>query len=180
MKPIAALLLLFPAAALAQGRPAAPRPCLTPAEAQGLATFVLPSLVDGLAARCRGSLARDAYLRGAEAAALARRLRADAAPSWPAARAAMEQLNGRRLPTLLGERVLRTVAEATAADMVLEEFDKADCSSVDGLVANLAPLPSPNFSGAIAALIALGTDKASDNAPLRICSVAAAQAAPRR
>ena len=154
-----------------RSRPAAAtqRPCLTPDEARGLATFVLPSLIDGLAERCRGRLGRDAYLRSDDAAALARRLRADGAESWPVARGAIEKLNGSRLPTFLGDRFLRTTTEGAAAGIVLKDFDRADCAGVDGLVAGLAPLPSTNFSGVIASLIALGGERAGAEAPLRIC-----------
>ena len=152
------------------------RPCLNPDEARGLATFVLPGLIDGVAQRCRGSLATGAYLRRPAAAALSSQLRSDAASSWPLARAGIEKLNGSRLPTLFGERFVRNAAEGIAADLVLKDFDRADCAAVDGLVENLSPLPSANMSGAVAALIALGTDRAGDDAPLRIC---AASAAPR-
>lgn len=151
-------------------RPAAQqRPCLTPTEARGLATFILPGLIDGLAQRCRGSLAREAFLRQSAADTLAKRLRRDAAPSWPVARSAIEKLNGERLPTLFGDRFIMGLAEPTAADLVLRDFDKADCTAADDLVAGLAPLPSANFSGVIAALIALGADAADDKAPVRIC-----------
>jgi hypothetical protein len=66
------------------------------------------------------------------------------------------------------------VAEGTASDLVLQDFDRKDCGAVDGLVAGLAPLPSGNFSDVIAALIALGGDgAAAADAPLRICPAAA-------
>ena len=146
-------------------------PCLKPDEARGLATFVLPGLLDGLAQRCRGSLSRDAYLRQPAATLLSDRLRTDAAPSWPLARAGIEKLNGSRLPTLFGERFVRSAAEGIAADLVLKDFDRTDCGAVDGLVSNLAPLPSANMSNAVAALIALGAGRVGDDAPLRICPV---------
>lgn len=181
MKALIVLVFLTAATASAQTpspqpgfEPARPqvgqRPCLTPSEAKALATFVLPGLVDGLARRCRGTLASSAYLRQPAAEVLARRLRRDAAPSWPAARAAIEKLNGSRLPTLFGDRFIMGIAESTASDLVLQRFDRADCGSIDDLVSGLAPLPSPNFSNVIAALIALGGDQAAGaDAPLRIC-----------
>ena len=181
MKPLISLLLLAASAASAQTPAPQPgfdaprgsasqRPCLTPDEARGLATFVLPGLVDGLARRCRGRLAGDAFLRTSDASALSRRLRVDGAGSWPVARDAIEKLNGSRLPSFLGDRFLRATAEGAAADIVLEEFDRSDCGAMDGLVAGLAPLPSSNFSGVIASLIALGGDRAGAGAPLRICA----------
>lgn len=181
MTRILALSLLLATAGAAQtpsprpgfSPPAPPRPCLTPVEAKELATFILPGLVDGLASRCRGSLGRDAFLRQPANDALAERLRRDGAPSWPVARSAIEKLSGNRLPGVLGERFLRTAAESTAADLVLRDFDKADCGAANDLVSGLAPLPSANFSQAIAALIALGADAADDNAPLRLCPVPA-------
>lgn len=192
MKRIIALAFLAATAAAAQGpaptakpgfsKPTASgqRPCLTPAEAKGLATFVLPGLVDNLAQRCRGTLTRAAFLRQPAAETLALRLRRDAASSWPVARGAIEKLNGERLPGLFGDRFLMNMAEPTAADLVLRDFDKADCAAVNDLVESLAPLPSASFSSAIAALIALGADAADDKAPLRICQAPAAAAAPRR
>lgn len=150
------------------------RPCLTADEARGLATFVLPGLVEGLADRCRGSLARDAFLRRPETASLSERLRRDGAASWPVAKASIEKLNGDRLPSLFGERFIKAMAEATAADLTLKQFDKADCGAASQLVEGLAPLPSANFSSVIAALIALGGDEADADAPLRICPAAVA------
>ena len=156
-------------------RPAAARqrPCLTSVEAKGLATFILPGLVEGLAQRCRGTLGRDAYLRTAATQTLSERLRRDADPSWPVAKAAIEKLNGGdRLPGFFGEQFIKTMAESTAADLTLREFDKSDCSAANDLVAGLAPLPSSNFSSVIAAIIALGADAADAKSPLRICPAA--------
>lgn len=159
----------------------ASRPCLTPAEAKGLATFVLPGLIDGLAQRCRGALDRDAFLRQDASDTLAKRLRRDAASSWPVAKGAIEKLNGgQKLPGLFGDRFIMTMAEPMAADLVLRSFDRSDCGAVDGLVAGLAPLPSANFSNVISALIALGADAADEKAPLRICPAPISTEAPRR
>lgn len=184
MKRLIALALLATTSAAAQtpapqpgfSKAASQRPCLTPVEAKGLATFVLPGLLDGLAQRCRGSLGREAFLRLPANEALSQRLRRDGDGSWPVAKAAIEKLNGERLPGLFGERFIKTIAEATAADLTLRDFDKANCGAANDLVEGLAPLPSANFSSAIAALIALGADKADADAPLRICS---AQPPPR-
>lgn len=151
------------------------RPCLTAEEARSLATFVLPGIIDGLAKRCRGSLDRNAYLRQPDADLLSARLRRDAASSWPSAKLAMEKLGGTRLPTLFGDGFIRNMAEATAADLVLKDFERADCGAIDGLIAGLAPLPSANFSNVMAALIALGGGRESADAPLRICPTATAQ-----
>lgn len=161
---------LVPQPGFSTPAPAGQRPCLTPIEAKGLATFVLPGLVDGLAQRCRGTLARTAFLRQPAAETLAQRLRQDVAPSWPVAKGAIEKLNGGgRLPGLFGERFIMGMAESTAADLVLRDLDKADCGAVNDLVEGLAPLPSAGFSNVIAALIALGGDEAGKTAPIRIC-----------
>lgn len=188
MKSLFALTLLLATTAAAQTLPPAPsppgfearrsqprqRPCLTPLEAKALATFVLPGLVDGLAKRCERALPREAFLRQPDTRVLAERLRRDAAPSWPAARLAIEKLNGSRLPSFLGDRFLMNAAESTAADLVLQDFDRKDCGALDDLVTGLAPLPSANFSSVIAALIALGGDGAAGaDAPLRICPATA-------
>lgn len=147
-----------------------PRPCLTPPEAKALATFVLPGLIDGLAKRCERNLPREAFLRQTNSRALADILRRDGAASWPAARQAIEKLNGGRLPSFLGDRFLMNAAEGTAADLVLQDFDRRDCGAINDLVTGLAPLPSANFSSVIAALIALGGDGAAGaDAPLQIC-----------
>lgn len=185
MKRAIALALLAATSAAAQApspqpgftRPAArapSRPCLTPTEAKGLATFILPGLVEGLASRCRAALPRESFLRQRAAIGLSQRLRRDGEPSWPVARAAIEKLNGGdRLPNLLGDRFLMGVAEATAADLVLRDLDKTDCGPANDLVEGLAPLPSASFSSVIAALIALGGDAAGDKGPLRICPLLA-------
>lgn len=164
----------------ATGESLGQRPCLSADEARGLATFVLPGLIDGLAKRCRGALLADGYLRQPAASTLSTRLRMDAAPSWPIARAAIEKLNGSRLPTLFGDRFVRNAAEGIAADLVLRDFDPTDCGAVDRLVSNLAPLPSANMSNAVAALIALGGDRVGDSAPLRICPAVATPAPAER
>lgn len=171
MKRSPLLLALLTAATTAAQTPqpgfARERPCLTAAEAKALATFVLPGLVDGLAERCRGSLPREAYLRGAPASALSDRLRREAAPHWPLARASIEKLNGEKLPTLFGDRLVRIMAEGIAADLTLKEFERADCAAASELVGGLAPLPSANFAAVVSALIALGADE--KDGPIRIC-----------
>lgn len=148
----------------------AQRPCLSPEQARGLSTFVLPGLIEGLAERCRGSLGRDAFLRQPATAILSQRLRADAMPSWPVAKSAIETLNGSRLPGIFGDRFIRNVAEGTATDLVLKDFDRADCGAMDGLVSGLAPLPSANFASVITALVALGGGREGEEAPVRICT----------
>lgn len=191
MKRMIALALLTGTSAAAQAPPPRPgfstpaprtaaRPCLTPAEAKGLATFILPGLVDGLASRCRASLPRAAFLRQLPATTLAQRLRRDGEASWPVAKAAIEKLNGERLPGLFGQRFLMGMAEGMAADLVLRDLDKTDCGPANDLVEFLAPLPSPSFSSVIASLIALGGDSEDDKSPVRICPAPQVPAASSR
>lgn len=162
-----------PAPGFSQPRASQPqRPCLTPEEARGLVQFILPAVVDGLARQCRGALPSSAYLRSQATGDLSDRLRRDGEPSWPVARRAMEKLQGRELPTPLGEGFTKRVAEGTAAEIVLREFDRADCRETSALVGGLAPLPSANMADVFASILAIGARKEPD-APLRICAPAA-------
>lgn len=159
-----------PAPGFSQQRTSQPqRACLTTEEARGLVQFILPAVVDGLARQCRGALPSSAYLRSQATGELSDRLRRDGDPSWPVARRAMEKLQGRELPTPLGEGFTKRVAEGTAAEMVLREFDRADCRETSALVGGLAPLPSTNMAEVFAAILVIGARK-EPNAPLRICA----------
>lgn len=148
------------------------RPCVSREEARALTAFVLPAVVDGLGAKCRGTLARTAYLRSEKAETLSDRLRRDGGASWPVAKRAIEKLTGSRLPTPLGERVTMSFAEGAAADMILRQFEPADCADADRIVSGLAPLPSANFSDVFATILILAAREDPKN-QLKICPLPA-------
>jgi len=92
---IAGLALLSAQAAQA----AEPPKCLTRAQVNDATLFLLPSVLDALAARCRPSLPANAYLlNGAQG--LSKRLAATGGDHWQGAMSIVSQFAGdKKLPT---------------------------------------------------------------------------------
>lgn len=148
--------MALPAAAVAQ----APL-CLPEYQAAAVVTFVLPSLVTGLAHRCGPTLPPDAYLT-ANAGALADRYRPDADYAWPTARAAIARLFtqflGQKMPDEMNSDVVRQLAEPLIGNLLAKQVHTGDCATADAAVATLAPLSGRDV-GRLAALGAAIADR---------------------
>ena len=149
-------LLAHPAEVLAQ----APR-CIPQEQAAALVTFALPTLVEGVAQRCRPTLPPNAYL-SANATALADRYRPEADAAWPTARTAIgrlfAQFLGQPMPADMNSDVLRQLAEPLLGSLLARQVSTDDCAVVDTAVANAAPL-SGRAVGRLAVLAATVADR---------------------
>ena len=134
----ALLVAALPAQAIAQ----APR-CIPQDQAAALVTFALPSLIEGVAERCRPGLPPTAYLV-ANASALADRYRPEADAAWPTARAAIARLFtqflGQKMPAEMNSDLVRTLASPLLGNLLAKQVSTDDCPVVDSAVANAAPL----------------------------------------
>lgn len=153
---LALLAAVLPAQAIAQ----APR-CIAQDQAAALVTFALPSLIEGVAHRCRAGLPPTAYL-SANAIALADRYRPEADAEWPTARAAIgrifTQFLGQPMPAEMNSDLIRTLAEPLLGNLLAKQVSTADCTVVDSAVANVAPL-SGRAIGRLAVLAVTVADR---------------------
>lgn len=159
----AALLLGSAAPALAQ--PDA-LPCLQAREAEDLATFILPALIEGMGRKCHAILPATATL-SRSSAALATRYRADSNAAWPRAKSAFARISGGNMLDFLSEEVLRQVTEEATAAAIVEDFKPKDCTMANRFVDVLAPLPARNMGQLVALLLESGAG--ANKSPMRIC-----------
>ncbi|QPQ55692.1 hypothetical protein IC614_03600 [Allosphingosinicella flava] len=147
------------------------KPCLAQAEAADLGAYFMPALIDGAARKCSAVLPRGAFLAGPHRA-LSERLRQSNQGRWPRAKAAIEKVQGQKLPSLFGEEFTRKAAEATVTGIALKEIEAKDCGTASELLGAVAPLPAENFGRLFPLLIEIGA-KNDERAPFRICPRAA-------
>lgn len=127
---------------------AAPRPCLTEAEAQAVALVALPEIIRQTGVACAGELPATSLLRRARSPLLDR-YDAEADRAWPAARAAMVKLSNPEAEALLGSQFARPLLTTLAAPLIVGRVATKDCGTIDRLVTLLAPLPPRNAAGVI-------------------------------
>jgi len=154
---IAAAAILLATPGLAQS---AEPPCLTRAEFTGLASYALPSAIDGVNARCESVLGPSAFLpTGGDA--LVKRYEANKDTNWPAAKSAFLKFstknNGKPngLLKLLSDDALRDIIDAMIVGLVSEQIKTEKCGTIDETVRLLSPLPPENTSGLIAPILIL-------------------------
>jgi hypothetical protein len=161
MKRLALTLAAFalPTATIAQAAPA-PR-CISQDQAAALVTFALPSLVQGLAQRCRPELSPNSYLE-INARGLADRYTPDADAAWPLARRTIAgffgQILGQDMPAEMNGDMLRLLVEPLIGKLLAKQISTADCVTADAAIAAVAPLPGRNV-GQLAALAATIADR---------------------
>jgi hypothetical protein len=173
---LAAAVLAMPATAIAQ---AAEKPCIEPAEAQALLTFMLPGAFDALSDQCRTALPADAVL-SRSGKLLAARYRPEADAAWPMAKQAFGKMSDAAILKLLDDATLKKLVSAGIAGELPKQVKTKDCGTVDRFVAALEPLPARNVAMLLGALIEVGSradaqgNKAS---PFKICKPAEAAVA---
>ena len=127
----------------------------------------MPALIEGMARKCAPVLPRGAFLTGPHRT-LSERLRGTNDARWPRAKAAIEKVQGQKLPSLFGEEFTRKAAEATVTGMALKEVETKDCGMASELLGTVAPLPADNFGRLFPLLLEIGA-KDEERAPFRIC-----------
>lgn len=162
--PAAALLAALPAQALAA------KPCLSPAEAQGLVTFALPGAVEALGARCR-PLLPPASLLGGRSAELAARYRAASEAAWPVARAGFTKMTDPLLMGILGDKAAKEMIANAVSSGLAGELKARDCATVDRVLTAIEPLPPRNVADLVAVVMELGAREAAkeEETPFTIC-----------
>jgi len=168
----AAALVVFPGMAHA----AAP-PCLSPMEFTSLATYALPSVINGTAQRCTPALSPQSFL-ASQGPALAMRY-AEAKPNaWPGAKNAFLKLTGgdqgeaASLIRSLPDTQLQQLVDAAIAAKLGESLPVERCGSIDRLLKLLSPLPSETTAEIV--MLAVGLGAAAGQGRLGKISVCAA------
>lgn len=145
--------------------------CMTRPQLEALITYALPSLIEGIARKCSGTLAPDAFLR-TSSGALAERYRADSERHWPMARSAVLSMAGQELGGL-GEDTEKAMVTSMVGIGIASAIEPKDCGDVNDAVELLSPLPADNLGRLTAMLAIIGSkdDKAGES-PFAICPAA--------
>lgn len=146
------------------------KPCLQPAEAEDLVSFIMPALMDGMARKCRPMLPGSSVL-GGRGAALAERYRPTADAAWPGAKAAFLKLSGDKTIGALGDQLLRGIIAEASSAAIVGEFKAKDCAMADRFVSVLEPLPAQNMSTLVVLLMEIGAADAKES-PMKLCKAA--------
>ena len=157
---LAAAGTLLATPALAQ---TAAQPCLTKGEFTALATYAMPSAIEGVTKRCAGTLGTDAYL-AKNGNALTVRYAKDKNAAWPQAKAAFFKFSAskgdqttnfmRQLP----DESLRPIVDTVVEGMASQEIALKDCAAIDEFVRLLAPLPARNTAALLTLIIAFADE----------------------
>lgn len=151
-------LLSVLATALLATPAAAQRPCLTDAEAESLATVILPDVIRETGRLCQARLPAGSLLRRAEGP-LIRKYQAAADRAWPSAQQAIVKLSDPAVTLLLASDYARPVLSSLIAPQIVGRIALEDCATIDRLVTLLEPLPPANTAGVI--VTALRADQAN-------------------
>lgn len=164
----AALAIAMPTTAIAQ---AAVKPCMEPAEAQAMLTFMLPGAFDALSDQCQASLPADSVL-SRSGKLLAARYRPEADAAWPVAKQAFGKMSDAAILKLLDDATLKKLVSAGIAGELSKQVKVRDCATVDRFVAALEPLPARNVAMLLGALIEVGARadaQGNKSSPFKIC-----------
>lgn len=155
------------ASATAQAQNA--KPCVTAAEGEGLALYVMPDVVRSASQSCRAYLPATALL--ANPAPLIVKFRAESEAAWPAARAAFAKIAGDEVAPFLDGDMAKPMLSAMMGPMVASEIKPKDCPAINRMIELLQPLPARNTAAlfiTIAQLAVTGDGKPA-NAKLPLC-----------
>jgi hypothetical protein len=161
-------IIAFPGTAIAAE---AAKPCMQPAEAQALLTFMLPEAFQALSEQCRATLPAEAVL-SRSGQALVARYRPESDAAWPLAKVAFGKISDASILRLLDDATLKKLVSAGIAGEVPKRVKTKDCETVDRFVTALEPLPAKNVAMLLGALIEVGSrdDRGSSkSSPFNIC-----------
>ncbi|MFM9853616.1 MAG: hypothetical protein ACKVOJ_12550 [Sphingomonadaceae bacterium] len=142
--------------------------CVTRAEAEDMATFVLPSLVKAIARQCASSLPPTAAL-SQSATLIAARYQPQSELAWGSAARAIDKMMGLPVADSLGaER-----ATALLAPILTRELGKAikpaDCDPANRLIDALQPLPARNVASIMMVIVEAGNARKPASLPIKLC-----------
>jgi hypothetical protein len=146
------LTVLAVAAALIATPASAQRSCLSDAEAESLATVILPDVIRETGRLCQARLPARSLLRRTDGPLIAR-YQAAADRAWPAAQQAIVKLSDPAVTLLLASEYARPVLSSLIAPQIVGRIAIADCPVIDRLVTLLEPLPPANTAGVIVTAI---------------------------
>lgn len=134
-----------------------PPACLTRAQVSDVTLFALPSVLDALAAKCRPSLAANAYLLNG-GHALSERLSASSAQHWQGALSAMQVFGDKKMPDGISADTARALVRDMMTSEMLKKVSPADCAKINEAAELLAPLPPENLGRLVAVFLSLAAD----------------------
>lgn len=168
LKPLslAVLICALPTTAIAQVQS---QTCLTRAEAEGLMTYSLPSIVRAMSGKCAAALPATAPLIQAGNVTAAR-YQPDADTAFPTAKLAFDKLAGTKMSEIIGDAGTQKLIGHTISTGVASKIQAKDCGTIDRILDILQPLPAKNMAMLFTAILELGAnEKEAKESPLHIC-----------
>jgi hypothetical protein len=171
---LVAAALAMPAQAAAQ---TASAPCLSGAEVRALATFAMPSALNGLIDHCGPQVGAGGFM-STQGRSLVANYAARKDAAWPEARKAFFRLAGSKkdadettaMMEKLPDGALQPFVEGLIGGMVGAKLKPGQCVIADKLLRLLAPLPPENTAELLGTILELAEgDKKSGPAGLAIC-----------
>lgn len=166
--------LSLPAAAIAQT--AAPKPCVTVAEAKGLVSFALPDLIQTVSKSCAPSLGGNAYLTR-NSADIISRYRAVGEANWPIAKAAIIKIAGEdgKMMSALPDEATKALIGAGISSELSKAVKPGSCQMISETMEQLAPLPAANVGNLVGIILGAvaNSKKNGTNSKLNICPTTA-------
>ena len=157
----AVALVALPAQAGAQAAAKA-TPCLTEPEVRALATFAMPSALDGLIKNCSTHVGNTGFMTRSGAALVAG-YAANKNAAWPMARKAFFRLGSDRdkesveMIARLPDEALQPFVEGMIGGMIGSKIKPEQCRVADKMMRLLAPLPPQNMVELLGTVIELAT-----------------------
>ncbi len=157
----ALVLVALPAQASAQAAAKA-APCLSEADIRALATFAMPSAIDGLIKNCTAHVGTASFM-SRDGAALVAGYAANKDAAWPLARKAFFRLGGDKdkdtaeMMAKLPDSALQPFVEGMIGGMVGAKLKPQQCRLADKMMRLLAPLPPENTVELLGTVVELAT-----------------------
>lgn len=139
--------------------------CITEPEVVGMLAFSMPSLLEGVATKCREHLSDNGFIATSSDAMIAR-YSAGQDEAWPMARAAFLKFGdgeeSREIIEFLSDDALKPLVYETIGNVALTKLKPNQCADAERLIAaaaNIAPQDLANLFGAILVIAAGPNDK---------------------
>lgn len=156
-------------ATAAQAQAQAAKPCITAAEGEGLALYIMPDVVRSASQSCKAHLPATALL--ANPAPLVTKFRAESEGAWPAARDAFAKIAGDEVAPFLEGDMAKPMLAAMMGPMVAAEIKPKDCPAINHMVELLQPLPAKNTAALFITIAQLAMNKdGKTNDKLPLCA----------